>query len=126
MTVGMEDGRFVIRADDRIATEIFQPSYFLDRLDRRPARTLAEGFEMPWLRSLTFSRDTRPIELSAPDPRVYAMAANCMKNDDEIWAARAEFAAEVVRQRWPDKFDLDQEVALDDLFEPGERRLRGP
>jgi hypothetical protein len=126
MTVGLEDGRFAIRAEERLVAEIFQPSYFLDRLDRRPARTLAEGLEMPWLRSLTFSRDTRPIELCTLDPRVYAMAAHCLKNDDEIWAARAEFAAEMVRQRWPDKFDIDQEVALDDLHDPGERRFRGP
>lgn len=123
--VSTEDGRVLIRFEDRVIAEIFPPSYFLDRLDRRPARTLAEGFAMPWLRALTFARDSRPIELCVPDPRVYAMAAHCLKAD-EIWAARSEFAAEMIRQRWPEGFDTDQEVAMDDLFEPGERGLRGP
>lgn len=73
-TVSLENGRFAIRAEDQIVAEIFRPSFFLDRLERSARKTLREreGFEMPWLRSLTFSRDTKPIALCAPDlrPRV--------------------------------------------------------
>lgn len=123
-TVSFERGRFLIRAeDDRLVAEIFQPSFFLERLERRPAKTLREGFEMPWLRAMTFSRDNRPIEVCAPDPRVYAMAAYCLKDDDEIWARRAQFAVTMVRERWPDKFDQRQEIVLDGLVDPD---LRSP
>lgn len=124
--VTVERGRFVIRADGVVVAEIFPPSYFLRRLERGPAKTLREGFEMPWLRSLAFSRDSRPIELCAPDPRIYALAAYCLKDDDDIWARRAEFAAEMVRERWPDKFDEHQEIVLDGLPGRGDRRLGGP
>jgi len=126
MTVGLEDGRFAIRADDRIVAEIFRPSYFLERLERRPAKTLREGFEMPWLRALTFSRDTRPIAVCAPDPRIYAMAAYCLRDDDEIWDRRAQFAVQMVRECWPDKFDQRQEIVMDGLPEYDRVRLRGP
>jgi hypothetical protein len=121
MTVGL----LAIRADDQIVAEIFPPSYFLERLERRQAKTLREGFEMPWLRALTFSRDTRPIEPSVPDPRVYAMAAYCLR-DDEIWDRRARFGAEMVRERWPDKFEQRQENVMDGLPEYDRLRHRGP
>lgn len=121
-TVSYERGRFVIRAnDDRLIAEIFRPSYFLERLERRPAKTLREAFEMPWLRALTFSRDNRPIEVCAPDPRVYAMAAYCLKDENEIWAQRAGFAATMVRECWPEKFDEKQEIVLDGLVDPDMR-----
>jgi hypothetical protein len=126
MRVTLEKGRFAIRADDQIVAEIFRPSNFLERLERRPAKSLREGFEMPWLRSLAFSRDTRPIELCAPDPRVYAMAAYCLRDDDEVWDRRARFAAEMVRECWPDKFDQRQENVMDGLPECDRGRLRGP
>lgn len=126
MTVGLENGRFAIRADDQIVAEIFRPSYFLERLEPRPAKTLREGFEMPWLRALTFSRDTRPIELCVLDPQVYAMAANCLRNDGEIWGRRAGFTAEMVRQRWPNKFDEDQQTVLDGESSGHFGRVRGP
>lgn len=126
MTVGLENGRFAIRGDDQIVAEIFRPSYFLERLERRQAKTLREGFEMPWLRALTFSRDTRPIELSVPDPRVYAMAAYCLRDDDEIWDRRARFGAEMVRERWPDKFEPRQETVMDGLPVYDRLRHRGP
>jgi hypothetical protein len=126
MTARLEDGRFAVRADDRIVAEIFPPSYFLDRSDRGVRTTLGEAFETSWLRSLTFSRDTRPIELCAPDPRVYAMAAHCLRDVDEIWNRRAGFAAELVRQCWPDKFEPRQEVVMDGLPEADRMRMRCP
>jgi hypothetical protein len=125
MTVGLENGRFAVRADEQIVAEIFRPSYFLDRLDRRPAKSLREGFEMPWLRALTFSRDTRPIELCVLDPRVYAMAADCLR-DDEIWDRRARFGSDMVRHRWPQKFDEDQQAVLDGEASGHFGRVRGP
>jgi len=124
--VTFERGRFVIRADDGIVAEVFQPSFFLKRLERGPARTLRDDFEKPWLRALTFSRNNLPIEVCAPDPRIYAMAAYCLKGDDDIWERRAMFAAEMVRQAWPDKFDEPQETVLDGLPGAGDLRLRGP
>jgi hypothetical protein len=124
--VTFERGRFVIRADDSIVAEIFQPSFFLKRLERGPARTLRDDFEKPWLKALTFSRNNLPIEVCAPDPRIYAMAAYCMKGDDDIWERRAMFAAEMVRQAWPDQFDEPQETVLDGLPGAGDLRLRGP
>jgi hypothetical protein len=54
------------------------------------------------------------------------MAAYCLRDDDEIWDRRARFAAEMVRQRWPDKFDQRQEIVLDGLPEYDRMRLRGP
>ncbi|MDH2403251.1 hypothetical protein QCM77_25370 [Bradyrhizobium sp. SSUT18] len=125
-SVSMERGRIVIRSDGELIAEIFPPSYFLGRADRSARKTLSEGFEMPWLRALTFSRDTRPIELSVPDPRVYAMAAYCLRDDNEIWDRRAQFAVRMVQECWPDKFDQDQEAVLDGLPEGGRMRLRGP
>lgn len=116
--VSFEQDRFAIRTrDDRLVAEIFRPSFFLDRLERRPGKTLREGLEMPWLRAMTFSRDNRPIEVCAPDPRVYAMAAYCLKDENEIWGQRAEFAVTMVRERWPEKFDERQEMVLDGLVE---------
>lgn len=113
--IAMERGRIVIRSGGELVAEIFRPSFFLERLERGPRKTLREGFEAPWLRALTFSRDTRPIELCVPDPRVYAMAAYCLRDDDEIWDRRARFAAEMVRECWPDKFDERQENVMDGL-----------
>lgn len=113
--IAMERGRIVIRSENELLAEIFRPSYFLGRLERSARKTMREGFEAPWLRALTFSRDTRPIELCVPDPRVYAMAAYCLRDDDEIWDRRAQFAAEMVRERWPDKFDQRQENVMDGL-----------
>lgn len=124
--IAMERGRIVIRSDDQLLAEIFRPSYFLERSERSARNTLREGFEMPWLRALTFSRDTRPIELCVPDPRVYAMAAYCLRDDDEIWDRRAQFAVRMVQECWPDKFDQHQEAVMDDLPEHGRMRLRGP
>lgn len=123
MRVTLEDGVFEIRADDQVVAEIYRPSYFLDRCPREAMR---DALEMPWLRALTFSRDTRPIELSAPDPRVYAMAASCLRDDDEIWDRRAQFAVRMVRECWPDKFNRHQKAVVDDPPEHGRMRLRGP
>jgi hypothetical protein len=125
MTAEWEEGRIELRDDERLVAEIFPPSYFLDRIGRGARTTLRETFETPWLPSLTFSRDTRPIELCAPDPRTYAMAAYCLR-DDEIWNRRAVFAAEMVRQCWPDKFDPSQEAVMDGLEEYDRTRMRCP
>lgn len=124
MFVTLEDGVFEIRAEDQVVAEIYRPSYFLDRCPRE--EVMREGLEMPWLRALTFSRDTRPIEISAPDPRVYAMAAHCMRGDNDIWDRRARFATAMVQERWPDKFDQYQEDVMDGPPERGRMRFRGP
>lgn len=82
--IAMERGRIVIRSDDQLIAEIFPPSYFLERLERSPRKTLREGFEMPWLRALTFSRDTRPIELCVPDPTTVASRP---RHSQSVWAS---------------------------------------
>ncbi|MFC7699502.1 hypothetical protein ACFQX9_22735 [Bradyrhizobium sp. GCM10028915] len=126
MRVTLDNGVFAIRADEKVVAEIYRPSYFLGRLERSARKTLKQGFEMPWLRALTFSRDTRPIELCVPEPRVYAMAAYCLRDKDEIWDRRAQFAVRMVEECWPDKFDQHQEAVMDDLPDHGRMRLREP
>ena len=116
-SVDIEKGRYVVRLDDRIVAEIFPPSFFLAHLEHDPAETMRESLEMPRLRSLTFSRDSRPIEICVLDPRVYAMTASVLR-DDGVWTRRAGFAAEMVRRRWSDGFDERQEAVLDDPFHP--------
>jgi hypothetical protein len=53
------------------------------------------------------------------------MAANCLR-DEEIWAERADFAATMVRQAWPEKFDGAQDGVFDDDPDDGRLRNRGP
>ena len=122
MSVDWNMGRFAIYAGDRLVAEILPPSFFLQGLVRTFQQTLCEGFELPWLRTVTFSRDTRPIEISALDPRVYAMLA-CSLVYDEFSARRAQFATTMVRECWPDKFSPDQEIVIDELIEDHQIRL---
>jgi len=119
------DDRVAIRNDDGLVCEILLPAYFLRNLDGEAAEVLSDAFELPGIRSLTVARDTRPIELCAVDPRVYALMAYTLGRDDELWAQRAEFAAALVRERWPNQFDPRQEAAFPDLcFDPSEGRPR--
>jgi len=121
--------RVVIRNDEGPVCEILMPDFFLCHLDGEAADVLSEAFELPPVVSLTVARDSRPIELSALDPRTYAIAAHAIR-DEEIWAERAEFAAMMVRERWPEPFSPEQESAFPDLCldvdDPGRLRLRGP
>jgi hypothetical protein len=126
-SVQYDENRFRIRskADKRLLCEIYLPSFFHLRLESGPAETLREAFDMPWLKSLIVSRDGRPIEVTVQDPRVYAMAAHSLGNDP-IWANRAAYAAEMVAENWPDKFDEHQEADFEDLIGGERGGFRGP
>lgn len=126
-TYKYDNDRFLIRTkfDRRMLAEIFLPTYFVRRLDGDAHDELKDMLREPGTKALTFSRDTRPIELTALEPRTYAIAAHCMR-DSELWTDRAQFACSLVRHRWPDDFDRVQEIILD--ADPDVRwgRLRGP
>jgi hypothetical protein len=104
--------RVAIRNDDGMVCEVLLPAFFLGDDEHPAAEVLSSAFELPPVRSLTVARDTRPIELTAVDPRTYALMA-ASRSDDGLWAERGEFAGDLVRQRWPQKFDEDQEAVLD-------------
>ncbi|MGL9620219.1 hypothetical protein QRQ56_19560 [Bradyrhizobium sp. U531] len=122
-----DDDRYLIRTkrERRLLAEVFLPTYFVRRLDGDAHLELKAMLRGPGAKGLTFSRDTRPIELTALDPSAYAIAAHCMR-DDELWAERAAFACSLVRHRWPDDFDLVQETILDADPDVRWARLRGP
>jgi hypothetical protein len=120
-----KDHKIHIRNDDDLLCEIYLPTYFTRYLERGPAQTLMDAFDLPPVKGLTFSKDTRPVELTALDPRTYAMAANCLR-DEEIWAERADFAVAMVRHAWPEKFDGAQDGVFDDDPDDGRLRNRGP
>jgi hypothetical protein len=107
------EDRVAIRNDDGLVCEILLPAFFLSDLDDPVADLLSAALELPPVRSLTVARDTRPIELTAVDPRTYALMG-ASRPDDGLWAERAAFAGDLVRQRWPEKFDEDQQAVLDD------------
>jgi hypothetical protein len=121
-----EEHRILIKAHGELVCEILLPTFFTRYLERSPAQTLADAFELPPVKGLTVSRDCRPIELTAPDPRTYAMAATCLREEQELWAERADFASTMVRECWSDKFDEDQETVLDQEPDAGGYRTRGP
>jgi hypothetical protein len=117
--------RVAIWNDDGLVCEILLPAFFLSGLDDQVADVLSAALELPPVRSLTVARDTRPIELTAVDPRTYALMA-ASRPDDRLWAERAAFAGELVRERWPEKFDEDQEAALEGEAGGHYGRVRGP
>jgi hypothetical protein len=118
------EDRVTIRNEDGIVCEILLPAFFLRNLDGLAADVLSAALELPPVRSLTVARDTRPIELTAVDPRTYAMAA-ASRPDVGIWAERAQFAGALVRERWPEQFDPQQEAAFPDVcLDPEEQRPR--
>jgi hypothetical protein len=119
------DDRVTVRNDDGLVCEILLPAFFLSDLEEPAAEVLSAAFELPPVRSLTVARDTRPIELTAVDPRTYALMA-ASRSEDGVWADRAAFAAEMVRERWPAKFDQDQEAVLDGEASGHFGRVRGP
>jgi hypothetical protein len=109
------EDRIAIRSIDGLVCEILLPSFFLRHLDGEAADVLSEAFELPPVRALTVARDSRPIELSALDPRSFAIAAYVLGEGEEIWAERAQYAATLIRERWPEEFDPRQESAFPDL-----------
>ena len=125
VTSSRKENRILIRSGDELLCEIYLPTYFTRYLERGPAQTLMDAFDLPPVKGLTFSKVSRPIELTALDPRVYAMAANCLR-DKEIWAERADFAVAMIRQYWPEKFDDAQAAVFDDDPDDGRLRNRGP
>jgi hypothetical protein len=102
-----------IRTDDDVLCQIFLPDYFTRDFDRDATQTVLDAFQFPPVKGLAVSRDSRPLELTALDPRTYAIAANCLR-DEEVWAMRADFAIEMVWQRWGEKFDDEQAGFLSD------------
>ena len=119
------DDRVAIRDDNGLVCEILLPEFFLRDLDEPAADVLAASFELPPIRGLTAARDTRPIELTAVDPRTYALMA-ASRPEDGLWAERAAFVSEMVREYWPNKFDEDQEAVLDSAASGHFGRVRGP
>ncbi len=116
--VTFDDGRYVLRFEDHTIAEVYPPTYFLDRLDDRSQDIMKDALDAVWMKSLIVSRDCRPIEINTLDPRVYALAASVIP-DDEMWQRRAVFAVELVRHRWADGFDADQEEMIEDAENGG-------
>jgi hypothetical protein len=122
--------RTVMSAGD-VTIELLQPGFLTRTLHREEqAEVLEEALEAPAVTGLTVARDSQPVELKVLDPRAYAIAAYVFGADDEIWAERAQFAASLVRECWPEPFDPRQESAFPDLcLDPEETRpsrLYGP
>ncbi len=122
--------RYVIRPDNNApGIEILTRKNLLDQAgDGDEADVLLDALQMSVVRGLTVARDAQPVEITAPDPRTYALAAYVLGRNDEIWAERAEFAATLVRERWPERFDLAQQAAFPELCDgpDSEPRYRGP
>jgi hypothetical protein len=114
-----------------VTIELLEKDYLTRHVDdEEQSEVLEEALEAPPVTGLTVARDSQPVELKALDPRSYAIAAYVLGTDDEIWAERAQFAATLVRECWPEPFDPRQESAFPDLcLDPEETRpsrLYGP
>jgi hypothetical protein len=126
--VSRRQGRFIIRSDDAPGVEILSRKFLLEQVkDGDQAEALRLAFQMDVVRGLTVARNAQPVEITAPDPRLYALLAH-VEQDEEIWAKRARFTATLVRERWPQKFDHRQEEAFPDLCGDPEdwQRFSGP
>lgn len=107
--------------------EFFNPAYLTGlAADRDQSEALADAFKMPTVKGISVARDAQPVEITALDPRTYAVAAHMLGRDDQIWAERAEFAATLVRERWPEPFDDRQESVFADAEADGPRAPFGP
>jgi hypothetical protein len=122
--------RTVLSAGD-VTIELLETGFLTRHVDdEEQVEVLEEALEAPPVTGLTVARDSQPVELKSLDPRSYAIAAYVLGADDEIWAERAQFAATLVRECWPEQFDPRQESAFPDLcLDPEEQRpsrLYGP
>lgn len=111
-----EPHRTIFNSPGWPGVEVWRPDRLLAGLeDEEQARVLEEAIASKPYTGFTVSRDGQPLHLRTLDPRVYALAASLLGRDEEIWAERAEFAATLVRERWPASFDEQQEAAFPDL-----------
>ena len=122
--------RTIMSAGD-VTIELLETGFLTRHLDNEDQVEVLEGaLDAPPITGLTVARDSQPVELKVLDPRSYAIAAYVLGGDDEIWAERAQFAATLVRECWPEPFDPRQESAFPDLcLDPEETRpsrLYGP
>ena len=125
--VAGDDRRIAFRIKDVPVIEFLEHGSLEDRvLEPDEVEVLSAAFDLPRVKGLTMARDGRVIELAALDPRTYALMAHVLGRDDALWAKRSEFAATLVRQRWPEKFDWAQEAALSDLLGHSDFEEEGP
>lgn len=82
---------------------------------------LREALALPPVVGVAVARDSKAVEVKAPDPRAYALLAH-VAGDRETHLAEetpfvdvAEFAATLVRERWPEKFNERQNEAFGPL-----------
>jgi hypothetical protein len=123
------NGRLVFQSGDAPGVEILGRKFLLDRTENGDqADVLRDAFRMQVVRGLTVARDAQPVEITAPDPRTYALTAYVLGSDDDVWAERARFAAALVRERGPEQFGPEQEAAFPELCGGPEGQLgyRGP
>ena len=121
--------RLVFRSDDAPGIEILGRKLLLEQAqDDEQADVLRDALQMSPVRGLTVARDAQPVEITAPDPRAYALAAYVLGRDDDGWAERARFAAALVRERGSEQFSPEQEAAFPELCGSPEGQLgyRGP
>ena len=122
-------GSLVFRSGDAPGVEIMSRKFLLGHAeDGDQTDVLRDALQMSAVRGLTVARDAQPVEITAPDPRTYAMAAYVLGRDDDGWAERAKFVATLVRERWPEPFDHEQHAAFPELCgsSDGELGYRGP
>jgi hypothetical protein len=110
-----EGSRLLLHCRGDVELELLDGDVFFDRGEPAAAAALAEALDLAAVRGLTVARDAQTIEFAVPDPRAYAMMAEVLGRDDEVWRRRAEHAATLVRERWDEPFDERQEAAFPDL-----------
>jgi Nucleotidyltransferase len=139
-----------LTAPDFPPVAVMRARWFLDRLDgdgeweRQRSGLQAEqvdvlqaAFALPPVVGIAVARDSKPVEIKAPDPRAYALLEHVAAGDETepteepASVGRAEFAAATVRERWPEKFDEHQEEAFGPFCrgeeaDDGGFALRGP
>ena len=69
----------------------------------------------PATTGITVARDTRPVEITAPDLRAYALISYARGARDDVEMERSRFAAALVRERSPAQFDPRQEAAFPEV-----------
>jgi hypothetical protein len=122
--------RIHIKTPGGTALEILNSEAVLARIDDQEQTEIIEAaFSLPLVRGLTIARDGKPVEYRVFDPRLYAMASAVMAEGDPLWNGRAEFAADLVRERWKEPFEPGQEAAFPPLRAGSsidDSRLYGP
>ena len=126
MRVSPAEDHVSFQCGDAMEVELVSPEFFLGRADNdEQDEVLQEAFRMPRIKGVTVARDAQPVEITAFDPRAYALLAYVTGMDDETRMERAHFAATMVRECWPDKFDPRQEEAFPEVcLDPAEAGMR--